>query len=293
MTAQPGDVVRRVPTRLGNLQVRECGSGPPLVLWHSLFVDSRTWQRLLEPLSRDHRLLVIDGPSHGGSSPAVRRFTLAECAQSAAEILDHLGVEEPVDWLGNAWGGHVGILFAAGWPERCRSLVAVGTPVHGIGRAERRRSRALVAVYRVTGAIPPLVKPVVDALLGPRMQSDDPDAVRLVSDALRSADRRGMHKAMWLMLTRPDLSEAVHAGVAPTLFIAGADDPLWLPGPARAAAGGLRHGGCAAVPGEGHVAPLLERDPALLDLLRAFWLDPDGVAARHSVRTGPERLAPT
>ena len=34
-----GDVVTMVPTRLGDLRVEICGSGPPAVLWHSLFVD--------------------------------------------------------------------------------------------------------------------------------------------------------------------------------------------------------------------------------------------------------------
>ena len=43
-------VVTMVPTRLGDLRVETCGSGPPAVLWHSLFVDSTTWERVREPL---------------------------------------------------------------------------------------------------------------------------------------------------------------------------------------------------------------------------------------------------
>ena len=82
------------------------------MLWHSLFVDERSWQRVTAELAQDRRLIVITGPGHGSSSDPGRRFSLVECARSAAEVLDSLGVAEPVDWVGNAWGGHVGVRFA-------------------------------------------------------------------------------------------------------------------------------------------------------------------------------------
>ena len=40
-----------------------------------------------------------------------------------------LGLTDPVDWVGNAWGGHVGIRLATG--ARLRTLTTIGTPVQG------------------------------------------------------------------------------------------------------------------------------------------------------------------
>ncbi|WP_235779470.1 alpha/beta fold hydrolase [Sinomonas notoginsengisoli] len=54
-------------------------------------------------------------------------------------MLDSLGIQEPVDWVGNALGGHVGILFAASYPDRCRSLAVPGAPVHGPSLSQRPR----------------------------------------------------------------------------------------------------------------------------------------------------------
>src|ERR1035437_1901756 len=45
------EAVTMVPTRLGDLRVEVCSAGPPAVLWHSLFVDSTTWERVRGPLS--------------------------------------------------------------------------------------------------------------------------------------------------------------------------------------------------------------------------------------------------
>lgn len=259
-----------VSTRLGSLRVTSVGSGPPTVLWHSLFVDSMSWDRLI-PLIADRRLLIIDGPSHGRSEPASRLFTLQECAGAASDVLDLFDVQGPVDWVGNAWGGHVGMVFAAAHPARFRSLITIGTPVNALGAAERLRLTALVALYRLIGPADPLVKMVCDALLGRGMASKDPEAYATVADALRYADRKGMYRAMRsAMLRRPDLTAKLPQLTMPTLLIAASDDPLWTPVAAAEAARLLPRGHSAAVSGGGHL-PVLLSAPAVADLVTSFW----------------------
>ncbi len=266
-----GDAVTMVPTRLGDLRVEVCGAGPPAVLWHSLFVDSTTWERVRGPLSAVRRLIIIDGPSHGGSAAASRIFTLEECAGAALDVLDYLGVTAPVDWVGNAWGGHVGVLVAAS-SDRCRSVVTIGTPVHALTPRERAKCTVLVGVYRLTGPIGPLMNAVSDALLGPHSTARKPADARLVRDALRRAPRPGLYLAMRsVMLNRRDLTSALAAVTAPTLVVAGADDAMWTSDQARAAAELPSRGTCCVVPGGGHVAPLLDGASALTEVLTTFW----------------------
>ena len=54
-----------VSTRVGQLHVEIEGSGPPAVVWHSLFVDGTTWGRLRPALASARTLVLIDGPGHG------------------------------------------------------------------------------------------------------------------------------------------------------------------------------------------------------------------------------------
>ena len=197
------DERRRVQTRVGSLAVRVLGEGPPAVLWHSLFVDDRSWQRVEDELARDRRLVIITGPGHGTSADPGHRYSLDDCAAAAGEVLAALGIEEPVDWVGNAWGGHVGIVFAATRPDRCRTLVTLGTPVQAYTRSEQLLFRVLLAVYRVTGMIGFLSSGIVDALLSPRTRANDPEAVALVLDCLRTMERRALANAMHVDLAGP------------------------------------------------------------------------------------------
>jgi pimeloyl-ACP methyl ester carboxylesterase len=279
--------VTMVPTKLGTLRVAASGSGRPAVLWHSLFVDSGSWSRVRAELGESRRLFMIDGPSHGGSTPMTRRFTLDECAGAALEVLDHLEIAEPVDWLGNAWGGHVGVLFAAAHPERCRTLVTIGTPVDALGALERQRIGALVSLYRLVGPVGPLVKAVERGLLSPHTCAADPDAVRLVGESLRRANRRGMYTAMRsVMLARPDLTPVLSGIAAPTLIVTGDELPVLSPEGARAAAAHVPHGASAVIAGTRHLAPL-EAPAAVVELVLAFWRNGAGPGGEPTV--GGER----
>ena len=274
-----------VPTRLGPLQVETAGSGPPAVLWHSLFVDSTTWARVRQPLASARRLLLIDAPGHGHNPPAGHRYTLDDCAGAAIDVLDHLGIGEPVDWVGNAMGGHVGIPFAVTYPGRCRSVATIGSPVHALTPPERRKMAVLSRVYQLTGPVPPLVNLLTDVLLGPHAPTADPKAAALVGAAFRRASRRGMSGAIQsVSLHRPDLTPLLPAITAPVLICAAADDPYWTPADAARAASRLPNGAAATLPGSGHIAPLFEAPPAVAGLLIAFWADPPAVVTRQ--RTG-------
>ena len=204
---------------------------------------------------------------------------------AAVDVLDELGIDGPVDRLGNAWGGHVGVLFAQAHPARCRTLTAIGAPIHAYSDADRRRTRLLSLIYRAVGprAVSRLL---VDALLGPRARDEDPAGAAIVAEAFARAERRGMYDAVqWLSLARRDLTGALDVIEAPTLLTTGPDDPMWTTAEARSAAGHLRNGAMVVLPGAGHIGPLLQAAPHVARVVTEFWRDPQGfLAAQHPVR---------
>jgi len=81
-----------VVTKVGELRVECCGNGPPIFCWPSLYCDARTLDPLVSDLKRDYRVLVVEGPGHGGSGASPGQFSLADCADAAMEILDAMNV---------------------------------------------------------------------------------------------------------------------------------------------------------------------------------------------------------
>ena len=262
---------RFIDTEVGRLKVTTSGAGAPAVLWHSLFADERSWRRVTAELGRDRRLVLITGPGHGESGDLGRRFDLRQCARAAEAVIDALGVLEPVDWVGNAWGGHVGLRLAAVRPGRIRSLVTIGTPVQALATAERVRTRLLLLVHRLVGPTGFLVDAVLETLLSAPTRAGDPDAVALVRSSFVDADRGRMRNAVVsISLHREDLAALLPGITVPTLMITGDQHSGWTPAQSAAAVSTMPDARAAVVADAAYLVPL-EQPGAVVGLVRDFW----------------------
>lgn len=260
-----------VETHLGALAVRVRGEGPVAVLWHSLFVDDSTWNRVEDDLARARRLVIITGPGHGASQDPGRRYNMDECAEAAADVLAALGIDEPVDWVGNAWGGHVGVVFAARWPERCRTLVTLGTPIQSYTMSERLPIWIVLPVIRVFGPMGFIGTGIRDALLSPTTRAQDPKADALVADCLHGMNRAALVNALVsISLRRPDLTSRLAQIRCPTLFVTGSDHTGWTPEQAHTASRLLADGATEVIPNVAYLIPL-EAPDRTVQLISDFW----------------------
>lgn len=269
-------VAHQIDTVAGRLHVNTAGNGAgiPTVLWHSLFLDSTSWCGLDSVLARDRWIITIDGPSHGRSEAIDRDFSFADCVNAAGQVLDVLGADAPVDWVGNAWGGHVGIRMAAQRPGRIRTLVTIGTPAHALRAGERwTKVVPLVALYRLAGPNPLLTKPLADALVGRESVDRVPELAASVMSAFTDADRPSMFKAMRsMMVRRPAMATESASLTVPVLMIAGVDDITgWRPADAQAVADTMTDATVVAAAGSGHSSPLLVDRATVEKALTEFW----------------------
>ncbi len=259
-----------VPTSLGRIAVHVLGAGLPTVLWHSMFVDGSSWGFLLPALLPGRRLLVVDGPGYGRSDRLRRTVAVSDSVAAAVDVLAALAPGTAVDWVGNAWGGHVGMELAATRPDLVRSLVAISSPTTPIGPKLRRQIQLLVPIMTVLGPVPPVRRAILEGMLTDESQTD-PQAIGVVIDALALAGRRSTARTVRsFILNRVDITDLLPGIEAPALFVAGDDRGDWTPEEAEAAAALAPFARSAVVPGSRTLVPV-EQPAALATLIREFW----------------------
>ncbi|WP_457206495.1 alpha/beta fold hydrolase [Nocardioides sp. P5_C9_2] len=256
-------------TRLGRLHVRTIGEGTPTVMWSSMFVDSHTWDPLVPLLPDGRRYVLVDPPGLGLSEPLHRVSDIREAADAAADLLGDLGIDRPVDWLGNAFGGHVGLALGTR-PGVLRSLVAVSSPTEPIDASLRRQIRLLLPVLRLAGPVGPVRSAIVDAMLTDASAAD-PSVRRTVVESLGRPSRRSMAMAIRsFILHRVDVTAELADLAVPSLFVASDDRGDWRPEDAAAAAALAPDAELVTIGAARTLVPL-EQPEALAAEIRRFW----------------------
>lgn len=253
-------------TPLGPLHVRRVGRGEPTLAWHSAYVDSHSFDRLL-PLFPDREWILVDGPGHGQSSAPSEPFDIEACADAAEAVISELGLEL-VDWVGNAWGGHTGATLACRPNPPIRRLAVLCAPMQppdislGI--------RAMLRAFPTVGLVGPLRNGLLGAMLHPDRRAADPELEDYIVQAAMTPDATGMVNALYsVVVRRKDLVGRLDRIRVPTLFVTG-DNPLWPVELAREQAERLPDGQFVHICGVRHL-PQLEDPERTADALRSFW----------------------
>ncbi len=259
----------RVPTRLGDLHVRTMGEGATTVLWPSMFVDSHSWDLLIPLMPAGRRYLLVDPPGLGLSQSLQRVVDISSAAEAAIDLLDELRVDGPVDWLGNAFGGHVGYKLGT-QPGVLRSLVAVSSPTEPVPSPLRRQIKMLLPVLRSAGPVGPVRGAVMAGMLTDA-SAEEEEIRRIVIDSLSRPTHRSLSIAVRsFILNRLDVTDELADLAVPSLFVASDDRGDWSPQAAESAAALAPSAASVVVCGARTLIPL-EQPDALARHLLTFW----------------------
>jgi pimeloyl-ACP methyl ester carboxylesterase len=192
------------------------GDQPPVVLHHGFIADAAT--NFQSPgivgalLAAGREVIAPDARGHGASDKPTDPAAYGEAtmARDLSGLLDALGVTS-LDLVGYSMGAVVSALFAAADP-RVRRLVLSGV---GAGLAE-------LGGLDTRAVAPSDVAAVLLTDSPAEIESSPARAFRLLADAL-GADRRALVAQVHAAHRAPIALDRI---AAPTLVLAGADDPL-------------------------------------------------------------------
>jgi pimeloyl-ACP methyl ester carboxylesterase len=109
---------------------RESGTGPALVLLHSLGLSHREWEPIVDPLSARFRVVLPDLPLHGDSEDRPRHpYTVDWLTDVVSGFCDEVAGTRPLV-AGHDLGAELALLAAAGGHLRPARLVLMPTRLH-------------------------------------------------------------------------------------------------------------------------------------------------------------------
>ena len=248
-----------------NIEFRQIGEGPDLVLLHSLLSEMTVFDPLLPELARSQRVTLFNLPGYGASAPA-RLDGLEAHADFIARALDALQLPASVDVFGSGLGGALALQLGLSHGERVRRLLAAGVAPRFDGRA-RAPFRVLADTARRDGmgAVLPAVR---QRMFTPEFCAAQPQALRMRQAALEMVDRDCFIRACQA-LARSEFTARLPAIKVPVLVLCGLRDRITPPSVAREVARGIGGAEFREIPDCGH-SPMTEQPAMLASLIDAF-----------------------
>ena len=197
--------------------------GPVVAFSNSIGSTLEMWEAQVRALSGRYRCLTYDARGHGRSPVVGREASIDDLADDLAGLLDALGIDK-AHVVGLSLGGMTAQAFGMRHAHRTKSLVLMATAAQ-LGPPEAWEQRA--ATVRAEG-----MAAIADAVLArwftPAFAADQPAIVASWRERFLAIDPEG-YAACCAAIRDMDLREAITTITAPTLIVAGADDPSTPP----------------------------------------------------------------
>jgi 3-oxoadipate enol-lactonase len=217
-------------------------NAPAIVLSNSIGTDLSLWDAQVPVLNEHFRVLRYDQHGHGRSPAAQGPYDLQRLGTDVLGLLDRAGIER-AHFAGVSLGGMSGMWLAEHAADRIDRLALVCTSA----RLDPDSWQDRAALVRSQG-----MEPLVEATLDRWFTPAYPDRARF-GRMLRACDPAG-YAGCCEAISTMDILDGLGTITAPTLVIAGRDDPATPPAHAERIAAAIPGARLEILPDAAHLA---------------------------------------
>lgn len=247
---------------------------PVVLCLHSLFLDGRMFQQLVEAAAGKYRVIRPDFRGQGKSAPATTEIIdMDTCASDIAALIEKLQLRS-INLIAQSMGGDVGIRLVSRKQEAFRSMVLLGSSARNEPPEQLEGFRKWVIDACTGGFVDDTLQFTMEIMFGKTTRADSSKQAML-------ALWRGRITSLPVSL-RPAMSGVIERGDArpllplikiPVLIFSGEEDFPRPPAWADEVASGLPNAKLVRLSKIGH-SPTLEAPEQVLPLILEFLQNP-------------------
>jgi pimeloyl-ACP methyl ester carboxylesterase len=215
-----------------------------------------------------YRVIAPDLRGFGASTGAAETITIERFADDLAEVLDGLGITEPVTFCGLSMGGYVAWQFWRRHAGRLARLILCDT--RAVADTEDvARGRVVMAARVLREGAAVAADAMLPVLFAEQTVRDQPETVEATDRVMRATAPLAVAGALRGIARRADMTRELSHVDLPALVICGEHDVISTVDEMRAIAAALPQARFVEVSGSGHMTPL-EAPLVVTAAIRAF-----------------------
>ena len=243
---------------------------PVILCLHSLFLDSRMFDGLVDAVRGEFRVVRPEFRGQGRSDfHDVEIITMDDDAEDILALIDLMGLKD-IHMVAQSMGGDVGVRVAARRPDLFRRIAMAGSSARGETHDEYVEWTERASVH---GFVADVLTDTVDVMFGVTIQNDPSraDIVALWTDRINALPR-SLRPAMLGVMTRESALDLLPKIPCPVLIFSGTEDHARPPEWAQEVADALPDSELVVLEQVGHSPTLEVPDtvyPRMIDFFRS------------------------
>ncbi|MGD9127258.1 MAG: alpha/beta hydrolase [Planctomycetia bacterium] len=232
------------------------GAGPVVLLVHGFPMDHSLWENQVQALKDRYRVIVPDLPGFGQSELlSNKELSISLMADALVELLEALGITEPVTLAGLSMGGYVVMDFMRCYADRVERLALFDTRPN-IDTPEGIQNREQTAQRALSEGIEPIIEGMIPKLFSPVSLERKSELVEQMRQKMLATLPNTIAAASLAMAARADSTELLAQLKIPTLVMVGEHDIPSPPEVMQQMADSIANATFVQVPAAGHLTPL-------------------------------------
>lgn len=206
------------------MEVKESGTGIPIILLHGFCGSSDYWKKTATELSGHYRVIMPDLRGHGLTDAPVGPYSIDQMADDIAQLADKLELDRFV-LLGHSLGGYITLSFLERYGDR---LLGAGL-IHSTAFPDSDEAKAnrLAAVENIQKhGISEFVDGLIPKLFHPNRMEEQTELVTEAKQIGYLTPPHGAIGAALAMRERDDRTQVLAAAKLPILLAAGKGDAV-------------------------------------------------------------------
>jgi pimeloyl-ACP methyl ester carboxylesterase len=242
----------------------ETGEGRPVILLHGFPMNRAVWNSFSPGLSKNFRVIAIDLPGFGESSPIIKNaFSIDDAADAVLEFLHQKNLSQCV-LAGHSLGGYVALSMIEKQPDDFSGLILFHSTALADSQ-EKKQSRTKVPEFIDRNS----VETFTTNFITPLFADPDHPAIGIVREIARPSTAETVKAYTLAMRDRPDRTHVLRRFKKPILFLAGEKDGGIPVSSIRDQAAMNTNSEVSVLPGVAHMG-MFENPEACLRKISAF-----------------------
>ena len=246
----------------GELTYARTGHGRPCLLIHGFPLDHTMWQGQLNGLSSTFDLIAPDLRGFGHSKRLVQDaapLTMEQHADDLNQLLDVLGIQDPITICGLSMGGYIAFQFWARNRARVGRMILCDTKA-AADSDEAVATRHATADRVLQEGADFLAETMAEKLFAESTRQQQSQVVSATQQVIRQTPSETIAGALLGMACREDATPLLSQIMVPVQLICGQEDSITPVEEMATLAQLLPNARMAIVPDAGHMAPLEQPD---------------------------------